>query len=657
MPQPGTTVLPRIERRLAAILAADVVRYSRLMGADEVGTLAALKAHRNERIDPVIARHHGRIVKTTGDGLLVEFASVVDAVACAVAIQRGMLAFNQGVHVDRQIVLRIGINVGDIIIDGNDIFGDGVNVAARLEALCEPGGVCISRSANEQVRDKLSLTFADLGEQTVKNIARAIGVFGLAPKDIAALPDEAIPQPAAAEHANALARQYQVGKLAAGTLVLAALLAFAGWWALRDRSATPGSVVVAQTTQRPAAYSPQDRRQSVIVLPFENSSGDQQQDGIAAAMTRDVTDAISADPAIPTVPTATAAAYRGQTLDLHAIGRSHNVHFAVVGNVRRQEGRLIVSAKLIGTDDDRSIWSWQFDREDSVDTRKDIVNVIFSEFDQATSDAEIARAMQEHPQDLDKRDLMFAASATSLQPVSKENFLKKISLVERALALDPNYVWALRMDARLHADFVQTGLSSNPDADLERAAKSADRALSSAPADFLTLKEKSRVLRAQGDLDGAAAVIHRLIELRPRSAFRYFDLAIIMMIQKHPKEALENFMTAKRLATIGDSRDVIDGLLAVALVGNDRFAEAIPQARLAIAQFTSDTGRVAEYPWLALIAAETASGREAEARADLQKFFATPRTWNSMAEIQKFPFFAANPQLLEGLRRAGMPES
>ena len=149
------------------------------MGADEVGTLNALKEHRRERIDPAIARHNGRIVKTTGDGLLVEFASVVDAVGCAVAIQRAMLAFNAGIHTDRQIVLRIGINVGDIIIDGDDIFGDGVNVAARLEALCEPGGVCISRYANEQVRDKLSLAFADLGEQTVKNIARAVGVFGL----------------------------------------------------------------------------------------------------------------------------------------------------------------------------------------------------------------------------------------------------------------------------------------------------------------------------------------------------------------------------------------------------------------------------------------------------------------------------------------------
>src|SRR5712671_3281355 len=173
-------------RRLAAILAADVAGYSRLMGADEEGTLGRLKAHRRQLIDPAIARHNGRIVKTTGDGLLAEFASVVDAVGGAVAIQRAMLAFNAGIHTDRRIVLRIGINVGDIIIDGGDIFGDGVNVAARLEALCEPGGVCISRSANEQVRDKLRLSFADLGEQTVKNIARAIGVFGLTASDIAA---------------------------------------------------------------------------------------------------------------------------------------------------------------------------------------------------------------------------------------------------------------------------------------------------------------------------------------------------------------------------------------------------------------------------------------------------------------------------------------
>jgi class 3 adenylate cyclase/pimeloyl-ACP methyl ester carboxylesterase len=178
-----------MQRRLVAVLAADVVGYSRLMEADEVGTLTSLKSHRRELVNPAITEYHGRIVKTTGDGMLLEFASVVDAVAFAVKVQRAMLSRNGVIPEDKRIVFRIGINVGDIIIDGDDIFGDGVNIAARLEALCEPGGVCISRAANEQIRDKLSLSFADLGEQAVKNIARAVGVYGLAARDIMALPD------------------------------------------------------------------------------------------------------------------------------------------------------------------------------------------------------------------------------------------------------------------------------------------------------------------------------------------------------------------------------------------------------------------------------------------------------------------------------------
>jgi class 3 adenylate cyclase/pimeloyl-ACP methyl ester carboxylesterase len=186
-----------VQRRLAAILAADVVGYGRLMNIDEVRTLEALKAHRRKLVDPAIAAHHGRIVKTTGDGALVEFASVVDAVGCAVVIQRGMVSRNASVAEDLRIVFRIGINVGDIIIDGDDIFGDGVNIAARLEALCEPGGICISRAANDQIRDKLSLAFADLGEQMVKNISRAVGVFGLASKEIEALPEPELAQPVA----------------------------------------------------------------------------------------------------------------------------------------------------------------------------------------------------------------------------------------------------------------------------------------------------------------------------------------------------------------------------------------------------------------------------------------------------------------------------
>jgi class 3 adenylate cyclase/pimeloyl-ACP methyl ester carboxylesterase len=196
-----------MQRRLAAILAADVVGYSRLMGTDEIGTLTSLKGHRRELIDSAIAKHSGRIVKTTGDGMLVEFASVVDAVSCAVYIQRNMVRRNAGIAEDKQIVFRIGINVGDIIIDGDDIFGDGVNIAARLETLCEPGGVCISRTANDQIRDKLSLAFADLGEQAVKNISRAVGVFGLTARDIEALP--ASVAATASEAAKAAATPYE----------------------------------------------------------------------------------------------------------------------------------------------------------------------------------------------------------------------------------------------------------------------------------------------------------------------------------------------------------------------------------------------------------------------------------------------------------------
>src|SRR6201747_222284 len=177
-----------MQRRLASILAVDVAGYSRLMGIDEMGTITSLKSHRRELVDSGIAEHRGRIVKTTGDGMLVEFASVVDAVSCAVHIQRAMVGRNTAIPLDKQIVFRIGVNLGDIIIDGDDIFGDGVNIAARLETLCEPGGVCISRAANDQIRDKLSIAFADLGEQAVKNISRAVGVFGLTAKDIEALP-------------------------------------------------------------------------------------------------------------------------------------------------------------------------------------------------------------------------------------------------------------------------------------------------------------------------------------------------------------------------------------------------------------------------------------------------------------------------------------
>jgi adenylate cyclase len=586
------------------------------MGTDEVGTLNALKEHRRDRIDPTMTRHNGRIFKATGDGLLVEFASVVDAVGCAVAIQRAMLAFNTGIHTDRQIVLRIGINIGDIIVDGDDIFGDGVNVAARLEALCEPDGVCISRSANEQVRNKLSLAFADLGEQTVKNIAQSVGVFGLAAKDIAALPEEGLPQ--------------------------------------------PGPSATAPLVARPAPYSPEDRRMSVIVLPFENSSGDPAQDGIAAGITRDVMDRF-AQFQVPLIPAATSAVYRGNTVDLHKVGREHNVHFALTGNARRQDGRLIVSATLYAIDDDRAIWSQRFDRPDHGDEWNGVVGNIANAVLQASVDAEAARAQREHPNDLDERDLYYAARATATGPETKQGYLARISLIERALAIDPDYLVALNRKTLLYASFVARGFSSDRDADLATANKTADRALQLAPNQRDALFRKALVLRVQGNLGGAAAIIRKTIELDPLDRARHLELGVIQTGQGRYNEALESFVTAKQLTATTNL--VLDQGLAYALLANDRFPEAIAQAQLAIAEWPPEGGPDAEVPWLVLIAAESEDGQDAQARADSQKFLATPRTFRTIADIQGtksappvYPHLASLKQLLDGLRRAGMPE-
>jgi class 3 adenylate cyclase/TolB-like protein/tetratricopeptide (TPR) repeat protein len=659
MPTTRTTTPPKIERRLAAIMVADVAGYSLLMGTDEVGTLSALKEHRRDRIDPTIARHNGRIFKATGDGLLAEFASVVDAVGCAVAIQRAMLAFNAGIHTNRQIVLRIGINVGDIIVDGDDIFGDGVNVAARLEALCEPGGVCISRSANEQVRNKLSLAFADLGPQTVKNIAQSVGVFGLAAKDIATLPEEALPGPEAPDVRTPLAPmpRRQTRALVAGVAVLVAILAVGGWWTLRERTAVP---VVAATTSmalRPAAYSPEDRRMSVIVLPFESSSGDPAQEGIAAEITRDLINYLAQIRYSLVIPAATSALYRGKTIDLPKVGRDQNVHFALIGDARRQDGRLMVSATLYETDTARVIWSQRFDSPDRGDDWNSVVHRITNGVLQASIDAEVARAQREHPNSLDKRDLYYAARATSLSSDTKQNLLTRIALIDRALAADPDFVPALWRKARLSATLVTLGFSSDRDADLTTAQKAADRALQLAPNDVNSLGLKALVLQLQGNLDGAEALIRKAIELLPQGAW-IGQLGQIQMAQGRYREALESFMTVKQQMG-ADTSPSVDQDLASALLANDRFPEAIAAAQLAIAQWTTvDASRSGELPWLTLIAAESEDGQNARARADLEKFLATPRTLRTTADIQRsnVTHFATIKQLLDGLRRAGMPE-
>jgi class 3 adenylate cyclase len=295
----GGMVEERVERRLTAILAADVAGYSRLMGADEEGTLAALKTLRREVADPKIKEHRGRIVNTTGDGLLSEFGSVVDAVRCAVEVQREMAARNAGVNANRRIDFRIGINLSDIIVDDNDIFGDGVNIAARLEALAEPGGICVSRMVRDQVRDKLAIAFEDMGEQQVKNIARPV-------------------------------RAYRA--------------------VLAERAERPS--ILSDT----AAPRPLPDRPSIAVLPFNNGSGDPEQEYFVDGITEDIITALSKWRWFLVIARNSTFAYKGKSVELKEVGRDLGVRYVLEGSMRRAGQRVRISSQLIDIATGTHLW-------------------------------------------------------------------------------------------------------------------------------------------------------------------------------------------------------------------------------------------------------------------------------------------------------------
>jgi len=297
----------RVERRLAAILAVDVAGYSRLMGEDEEGTLAALRAVRRELSDPKIAEHRGRIVKTTGDGLLAEFASVVDAVRCAVEVQREMLARNAAAPAERHVEFRMGINVGDIIIEDGDIFGDGVNIAAQLEALAEPGGICLSAAAHEQVRDRLDIAFDDLGEQQVKNITRPVHAFAVC-----------------------------LGPRASGPRA--------------------GETPAFQPTPLPLPDKP-----SLAVLPFQNLTGDAEQEYFVDGMVEEITTAIARLPWLFVIARNSAFTYKGKPVDVKRVAQELGVRYVLEGSVRKAGTRVRITGQLIDTTTGAHIWADRFD--------------------------------------------------------------------------------------------------------------------------------------------------------------------------------------------------------------------------------------------------------------------------------------------------------
>jgi len=371
-------VTARVERRLAAVLAADVAGYSRLMGSDEVGTLEALKSIRREIIDPALAEHRGRIVKTAGDGLLIEFASAVDAVTCAVAVQEKIAGRNG------QIAFRIGINIGDIISDENDIFGDGVNVAARVENECAPGGVCLSGSAFEQVRGKTKFAFDDLGERSLKNIDRMVRLYavrlGNAPK--ATLADNSGPLP------------------------------------LPDKP-------------------------SIAVLPFQNMSGDPEQEYFADGMVEDIITALSRFKWLFVIARNSSFTYKGGSVDVRQVGRELGVRYVLEGSVRRAADRIRIAAQLIDAETRAHIWADRYDRAvDDIFALQDEITVsTVAAIEPSVRQAEIERAKRKRPENLDAYDLVLRATPL-VDTGMPDGASQAVSLLERALSLDPNYALA-----------------------------------------------------------------------------------------------------------------------------------------------------------------------------------------------------------------------
>jgi TolB-like protein len=399
-------------RRLAAILAADVAGYSRLMAADEVGTLAALKTCRREVVDPQIAAHNGRIVKTTGDGMLVEFASAVDAVTCAMAVQEAMAGRGGS------IVWRIGINVGDIIIDGDDIFGDGVNVAARVEGECEPGGVCLSANAIEQIRNKTSFVFDDLGERQLKNIDRPIRVY----------------------------------------------------------AGTPGANV-----DRPTRTRASVPRLSIVALPFANIGGDPEQEYFVDGVTESLTTDLSRIAAAFVVARNTAFTFKGKAIDARKLGRELNVRYLLEGSVQRGGNRLRVNVQLIDTETGNHLWAERFDKTvaDLFEMQDEIVSRLANALDAELVAAEARRA--ERSSNPDAMDLVFQGKALLNTGWSLDYMERAQGFFERAMALDPGNVEALAGLALVNVTIGAGLLTDDPQARFAQTEAIATRALLLAP--------------------------------------------------------------------------------------------------------------------------------------------------------------------------------
>jgi adenylate cyclase len=560
----------RVQRRLAAILAADVAGYSRLMGVDEEGTLAALKAHRRELIDPAIAAHNGRIVKTTGDGALVEFASVVDAVRCAIEFQREMAERNAGVPGTKRIEFRVGVNVGDIIIDSGDIYGDGVNVAARLEALAEPGGICISRAARDQVRDRLDFALEDLGEQAVKNIARPVRVFRIR---AGTGKNPANPETPAAPSPPHAFRRRRVAAYAGLALALAALIVAGAW-------SVPGLM----GGGRPAATRSGHVFPVVAVLPFANESGDKAREYLADGMTDDLINGLGRFNSIRVIGRNAVLPYKTRPATQSEIASQLGATYVIQGSVRTAEHRVRIAAQMTDARDSTVLWTNRYDGEmsDIYHFQDTIAREIVGTLAARIANMEKVRVNEQRRPNDDAYDLVLRARALghSTSRVANRRFRE---LIAKVIEMDPNYsvAHALMSDA-LYSQSI-FGWTEFPGSTLNRGEFHARRAIALAPDQPDGYRALGRILGARGEHTQAQKELHRAIELNPSDASALAMWGVGESYGGHLKSGIEALELALKFDPTLDASFVF--YLALDYYLERRHEDAISLAERGIARY------------------------------------------------------------------------
>jgi adenylate cyclase len=584
----------RVERRLAAILAADVAGYSRLMGIDEERTLADLKAHRRAVVDPKITEHRGRIVKTTGDGMLVEFASVVDAVRCAVDIQRQMAERNSNVPAERRIEFRVGLNVGDIIIDDRDIYGDGVNIAARLESLAAPGGICVSRSVRDQVRDRLDFSFEDMGEQQVKNIARPIRTHRIV--------------------------------LSGGA------------------EASPPTEPSAQSAHQ---------KPSVAVLPFANMSGDAGQEYFSDGITEDIITNLSRNHAFFVISRSTSFTYKGPAIDVAKMARELGVRYVLEGSVRRAGNRVRITAQLIDATSGHHLWADRYDRElaDVFAVQDEIARHITAAIAPGIISAEVQQAQRKDPSQLDAWDRTVRAH-WHIRRFTERDLAEARRLLDEAIALDPANSMALADLAFARHFEAVFGWGDGPAESHAQLGAAARKAVAVDDSDAMAHTSLAIFDLFSGRHEEARRRLKLALDLDPNSMFACGYLGASYSFGGDYEAALPQLEEALLLSPRGPLVVVWRMCKGWAALTAERYEEAVDfvtQASEANPEFPDI--------YAVMASANGHLGKAAAARAALDQLVLRMPNLTASDERLNRPFARAadRDRYLEGLRKAGMP--